>query len=120
MHMFNLKIQTPIGFWLALISLGWGASAADESRADKPNVVVFLADDLGWTGLGCFGSDLYETPILDALAQSGVKFTNAYSACTVCSPTRAAMMTGIYPAKLHCTDFIAGQNRPFARLKIPD
>jgi arylsulfatase A len=79
-----------------------------------------FADDLGWTGLGCFGSDLYETPNLDALAASGVKFTNAYSACTVCSPTRASLMTGMYPAKLHLTDFLTGQNRPFAKMKIPD
>lgn len=85
-----------------------------------PNVVLFLADDLGWTGLGCFGSDLYETPHLDRLAASGMKFTSAYSACTVCSPTRASVMTGMYPARLHLTDFIAGQNRPFARLRIPD
>ncbi len=86
----------------------------------KPNIVMFLADDLGWTGLSCFGSDLYETPNLDALADAGMMFTDAYAACTVCSPTRASIMTGMYPARLHCTDFIAGQNRPYARLRIPD
>jgi len=85
-----------------------------------PNVVIFLADDLGWTGLGCFGSDLHETPHLDRLASEGVKFTEAYSACTVCSPSRAAILTGKYPARLHLTDFIAGQNRPTAKLAIPD
>jgi arylsulfatase A-like enzyme len=82
--------------------------------------VLLLADDLGWTGLSCFGSDLYETPHLDALAQRGVKFTQAYSACTVCSPTRASIMTGKSPARLHVTDFIAGQNRPYAKLQIPN
>ncbi len=86
----------------------------------KPNIVLFLADDLGWTGLQSFGSDFYETPNLDTLASKGVKFTNAYSACTVCSPTRASLMTGMYPARLHLTDFIAGQNRPYARMTIPD
>ena len=86
----------------------------------RPNIVFLLADDLGWTGLKCFGSDLYETPNLDALAERGMKFTSAYSACTVCSPTRASVMTGMYPARLRCTDFIAGQNRPFAKLRIPD
>ena len=90
------------------------------AAAEKPNVVFFLADDLGWTGLNCFGSDLYETPNLDQLAASGMKFTNAYAACTVCSPTRASIMTGIYPARLKLTDFIAGQNRPHAKLRIPD
>ena len=87
---------------------------------EPPNVILLLADDLGWTGLGCFGSDFYETPHLDKLAQSGMKFTNAYAACTVCSPTRASIMTGIYPARLRLTDFIAGQNRPFAKMRVPD
>lgn len=88
--------------------------------ATRPNIVFFLADDLGWTGLRCFGSDLYETPHLDRLAEQGVKFTDAYAACTVCSPSRAAIMTGKYPARLQLTDFIAGQNRPYAKLSIPD
>ena len=92
---------------------------ADDSKA-RPNIVFLLADDLGWTGLRCFGSDFYETPNLDRLAATGMKFTNAYSACTVCSPTRASIMTGMYPARLHLTDFIAGQNRPWAKLRIPD
>jgi len=88
--------------------------------AKQPNIVLFLADDLGWTGLGTFGSDFYETPNLDTLADKGMKFTNAYAACTVCSPTRASVMTGKYPARLRLTDFIAGQNRPYAKMKIPD
>lgn len=96
---------------IALLPIAHGA---------KPNVVVFLADDLGWTGLGCFGSDLYETPNLDALAASGMRFTHAYAACTVCSPTRASVMTGMYPARLRLTDFIAGQNRSWAKMRIPD
>ena len=87
---------------------------------DRLNVVVFLADDLGWNGLHCFGSDLHQTPNLDALASEGIKFTDAYSACTVCSPSRAAIMTGKYPARLHLTDFIAGQSQPFAKLSIPE
>ncbi len=86
----------------------------------QPNIVFLLADDLGWTGLSCFGSDFYETPNLDRFATTGMKFTNAYSACTVCSPTRASIMTGMYPARLRLTDFIAGQNRPYAKLRIPD
>lgn len=95
-------------------------SGAVEQGQRPPNIVFLLADDLGWTGLRCFGSDFYETPNLDRLARAGMKFTNAYAACTVCSPTRASIMTGMYPARLHLTDFIAGQNRPFARLQIPD
>lgn len=102
---------------LAVSAVMTGNLAAEEQRL---NVVFLLADDLGWTGLRCFGSDLYETPHLDALAGSSMRFTNAYAACTVCSPTRAAIMTGLYPARLRLTDFIAGQNRPWARLKIPN
>ncbi|EMI18957.1 sulfatase family protein [Rhodopirellula maiorica SM1] len=95
-------------------------ATATSSANERLNIVLLLADDLGWTGLNCFGSDLYETPNLDALAARGIKFTNAYANCTVCSPTRASIMTGKYPARLHLTDFIAGQNRPFAKLQIPD
>ena len=65
-------------------------------HAERPNIVLLLADDLGWTGLGSFGSDFYETPNLDRMAERGLKFTNAYSACTVCSPTRAEFLTGRY------------------------
>ncbi|MGY8770795.1 MAG: sulfatase-like hydrolase/transferase [Pirellulales bacterium] len=79
-----------------------------------------MADDLGWTGVRCFGSDFYETPNIDQLATQGMKFTDSYAACTVCSPTRASIMTGIYPAKLHLTDFIAGQNRAHAKMRIPE
>ena len=93
---------------------------AETFEIKHPNIVFLLADDLGWTGLNCFGSDLYETPNLDRLAAGATKFTNAYAACTVCSPTRASVMTGMYPARLRCTDFIAGQHRPFAKMLVPD
>jgi arylsulfatase A-like enzyme len=87
---------------------------------DRPNVVVILADDLGATDLACTGSRFHETPSLDRLAASGMRFTRAYSACTVCSPTRAALLTGRYPARLRVTDWIAGHKRPFAKLRVPD
>ncbi|MEX2172936.1 MAG: sulfatase [Pirellulaceae bacterium] len=92
------------------------AHAADR----PPNVVLLLIDDLGWTDLGCQGSKFYETPHIDRLAAGGMRLTRGYSACTVCSPTRAAVMTGKYPARLHITDWIAGHQRPHARLKVPD
>lgn len=107
-------------FWVGLLLSSQAVAATSEETPSKPNIVFLLADDLGWTGLRCFGSDFYDTPNLDRLAMSGTKFTNAYAACTVCSPTRASIMTGMYPARLHLTDFISGQNRPFAKLKIPD
>lgn len=86
----------------------------------RPNVVLVLIDDMGWTDLGCQGSKFYETPHIDRLATSGMRFSQGYSACTVCSPTRAAVMTGMYPARLHITDWIEGHKRPFAKLKVPD
>lgn len=70
------------------------------------NVVFFLIDDLGWRDLGCNGSDYYKTPNIDRLAKEGVRFTDAYAACTVCSPTRAAIMTGKYPARLLLTQWL--------------
>lgn len=86
----------------------------------KPNIVVFLIDDFGWKDLGCYGSTYYQTPNIDKMASEGVKFTNAYSACTVSSPSRAALQTGKYPAKLHLTDWIPGNgNEPNGKLNIP-
>lgn len=94
--------------------------SAHENTFEKPNVILILADDLGWTDLACFGSDFYETPHLDAFAAAGMKFTQNYSACTVCSPTRAALLTGKYPARLHITDWIPGQMPDNPKLLVPD
>ncbi len=95
-------------------------SLAEAAISTQPNVIVILADDLGWTDLACFGSDFYETTHLDALAADGMKFTQNYSACTVCSPTRAALLTGKYPARLHITDWIPGQMPDNPKLLVPD
>ena len=69
----------------------------------QPNVLFILIDDMGWKDLGCYGSDFYETPNMDALATSGIRFTNAYSASPLCSPTRASIMTGQEPGRLRFT-----------------
>ena len=74
--------------------------------SERTNVVFFLVDDLGWTDLGCFGSSFYDTPHVDGLARSGMKFTKAYAACPVCSPTRASILTGKYPSRTGITDYI--------------
>jgi arylsulfatase A-like enzyme len=97
-----------------IFGVGFGATPT------RPNVVLILADDLGWTDLACFGSDFYETPHLDRLAREGMKFTQNYSACTVCSPTRSALMTGKYPARLHITDWIPGRMPDNPKLLVPD
>jgi arylsulfatase A-like enzyme len=93
-----------------------------DARSHEPpmNVVIFLVDDMGWTDLGCQGSDLYDTPNIDRLAAIGTRFTDGYAACTVCSPTRAAMLTGQYPARLRVTDFIPGHDLRNLPMNIPD
>ena len=86
---------------------------ASPLRADsgpKMNFVFVLIDDLGWADLSCYGSTYHETPNLDSLARSGVRLTNAYAACPVCSPTRASIMTGRHPVRVDITDWIPGQN----------
>ena len=85
----------------------------------KPNIVFILVDDLGWSDLGCYGNRFHETPNIDHLATQGMRFTDAYAACPVCSPTRASIMTGKYPATLNLTDFIPGHWRPWEKLIVP-
>jgi arylsulfatase A-like enzyme len=100
-----------------LFAAATGAAAAPR----KPNIIFILIDDMGWADGGCFGSKFYQTPQIDALARSGMRFTQAYAACAVCSPTRAALMTGKYPARLHITDYIPGEGAPNnSRFKLPE
>ena len=96
------------------------AAQAQTATPQRANVVLILADDLGWTDLHCFGSEYYESPHIDKLARDGVRFTQAYSACTVCSPSRAAILTGKYPARLHITDWIPGLPPENPKLLVPD
>ena len=90
-----------------------------ETAGPPPNVLVVFVDDLGWADLGCYGNPFNETPNVDALATRGLKFTDAYAACPVCSPSRAALMTGRDPARVGVTNFIPGHYRPFAALLEP-
>ena len=108
----------------ALMLPGFGAKSLALSRAKpKPNFLFILLDDLGWSQVGCYGpanGGFYETPNIDRLASEGMKFTDAYAACPVCSPTRASIMTGKYPARLHVTDYIPGDTFPYEKLKQPE
>ncbi|KAA5540689.1 sulfatase [Roseiconus nitratireducens] len=79
-------------------------------HAERPNFLFLLVDDLGWADVGCNGSDFYETPHIDALARSGMRFTQGYAACPVCSPTRASIMTGRHPVRVDITDWIPGMD----------
>ncbi|MHC4495918.1 MAG: sulfatase-like hydrolase/transferase, partial [Planctomycetota bacterium] len=87
-------------------------TAAARGRNRKLNFVFFLIDDMGWTDVGCYGSSFYETPNIDRLASGGMRFTDAYAACPVCSPTRASIVAGKYPARLGITQWIGGPNEP--------
>jgi len=90
----------------------------DSKENNKPNVVFFLVDDLGWSDVGVNGSSLYETPNVDLFAEEGVRFTNAYASSHVCSPTRAAILTGKNPARINLTDWLPGRKDfPFQKLK---
>lgn len=89
--------------------------------SQPPNIVLFLVDDLGWSDLHCYGSTFHETPNIDALANGGARFTQAYAACHVCSPTRASILTGKYPARLHLTDWLPGRkDQPLQALSAPE
>lgn len=75
-------------------------------KCNKPNIIFILIDDMGWKDLSCYGSSFYETPNLDRLAAGGMRFTDAYASCPVCSPTRASILSGKYPARVGITDWI--------------
>jgi arylsulfatase A-like enzyme len=99
--------------FLKAMSLGATTLAANgcagitrQISGEKPNIIFILADDLGWAELGCYGNKFNETPNLDKLANQGMRFTEAYAAAPVCSPYRAALMTGQYPARLGITDYL--------------
>jgi arylsulfatase A-like enzyme len=106
---------------LLLLPLMLSMCAALAAQGPRPpNFIFILADDLGTAPVGAYGNPYYQTPNLDRLAREGMRFDAAYSACPVCSPTRAAIMTGQYPARTRITDFIAGGNFPSERLLQPE
>jgi len=112
------KMFTIFFFLLCMINLN------AQKKITPPNILVILADDLGWADLSVYGSSFYETPNLDQLAKNGIKFTNAYATSPVCSPTRASLMTGKYPTKTGVTDWIPGRSedgkqRAYEKIKTP-
>ena len=100
---------------LPLFLVCFGMTFLPTSEAeDRPNLIVIMADDLGWRDLHCYGSAAQDSPALDQLAKEGMRFTDAYAASPVCSPTRASMMTGLAPARLHLTNHAPGNKDGFA------
>ncbi|MCZ6793572.1 MAG: sulfatase [Planctomycetota bacterium] len=102
-----------LALYLVVVGAGVARAATGEPNR-RPGFVFFLVDDLGWTDLSCSGSSFYETPGVDGLARTGLRFTNAYAACPVCSPTRSSILTGKYPTRTGITDYInpPGRNQP--------
>jgi len=122
-------LQSLLCAWLACAAAAVSAAppsasstsaASSPSSSSRPNIVLIVADDLGASDLACYGSTFHRTPRLDALARDGVRFTQAYAACPVCSPTRAAVMTGRAPARTGITDWLPGRgDRPDQKLLRP-
>jgi arylsulfatase A-like enzyme len=101
MHAKRLSLMVPLIVVAALSALSFSPLVAAEPS--RPNIVFILADDLGWRDLGCYGSTFHQTPNIDALAGRGVRFAQAYAANPLCSPTRASILTGLYPARIGIT-----------------
>ncbi|REE94775.1 sulfatase [Thermomonospora umbrina] len=103
------------------VALATEAGAARSRPGRRPPNIVFVSiDDLGWDELGCYGNTFNETPRIDRLATEGMRFTNAYAAAPLCSPTRAALVTGRYPARTGITDFLRGENAAGDKHLSPD
>jgi len=106
MHSFA-KLIGAAWLMLAVTGVSHAQKATAPATDERPlNIVLLLIDDLGWKDLGCYGSTYYETPRIDRLAAEGMRFTDAYAACCVCSPTRASILTGQYPARLMLTEWL--------------
>ena len=105
-------MQSRVPFFLVIL-FGWSSTVFAELPT-RPNIVVIMADDLGWKDIHCYGNELVDTPHLDQLAREGMRFTDAYAASPVCSPTRAAMMTGQAPARLRLTNHAPGHKDGFS------
>jgi arylsulfatase A len=110
-------IKTILGVLSGLLLMACAGAIA----AEKPNIILILVDDLGWMDLSCQGSDYFKTPTIDRIAAEGIRFTSAYAACAVCSPTRAAVQTGRYPYRIGLTDYIRVRPEEVSRLSAaPD
>ena len=101
--------------FLIFSSSGMAQSKPPSANDQRPNVVLIMADDLGWKDLHCYGNDRLDTPNIDRLAKQGLFFTDAYSAAPVCTPTRAALMTGESPARLNITNHAGGHPPNFQK-----
>lgn len=112
------KASSVIAWTACCLVTAWGYAnesglSQNESPRSRPNIVLIMADDLGWKDLHCYGNASVDTPVLDRMAERGMRFTNAYSASPVCTPSRAAIMTGLSPARLQITNHAPGHSDGF-------
>jgi len=114
--LFKKTIPLLIALLPALTAL---QAAGQIKPASRPNIVFILADDLGWADLPVYGNRFNEAPNLTRLAERGMRFTDAYAAAPVCSPSRASIMSGQYPARVGIIDFIPGHWRPYEKVTVP-
>jgi len=119
----SVKKPYPVQLIMTFVAMVMISGCTDGSQYDltgsKPNIIFILADDMGWADLPVYGNQFNEAPHLTRLAEEGIRFTDAYAACPVCSPTRASIMSGQYPARVGITDFITGHWRPFEEVIVP-
>ena len=101
-----------------LIALVFIISCGEKRIPQNPNIIMIVADDLGWHDLGCYGNSFIETPNLDGMASEGIRFTDAYAAAPLCSPSRASLMTGLHPVTVNITEHIHGNQPPGPNQKL--
>ncbi len=120
MSMSKLHFNIPTVLCLAFFSFV-SCSQTEENplSGSRPNIIFILADDLGWADLPVYGNPFNEAPNITQMAEQGIRFTDAYAACPVCSPTRASIMSGQYPARVGIIDFITGHWRPYEEVTVP-
>lgn len=127
---FEKHMNLPFGKATCLslcLLLAAATDVVSQAPRRPPNIVFVVIDDYGWADSGCYGSVYHRTPHIDRLAARGMRFTDAYAAAPVCSPTRATLMTGKHPARLHLTDWLPGRrdlpaqmlSRPNIRQELP-
>jgi arylsulfatase A len=114
-----LPLKTILLITCSIFLLACNPPTQDSLKGSRPNIVFILADDMGWADLPVYGNSFNEAPSLSRMASEGIRFTDAYAACPVCSPTRASIMSGQYPARVGITDFITGHWRPYEEVIVP-
>jgi arylsulfatase A len=117
-----IQMAAMIRIMMACLVVFCCVTAFDNNEAcslPKPNILIFLMDDMGWKDAECYGSRFIETPVTDRLASEGMRFTDAYAAAPVCSPTRASILTGQYPGRINMYEVTGTRERPYAKMISP-